>query len=63
VVHSELRDADLNGMPVWLAVGRFSTRIEKPKTTLCVQLFNHQTPTIGSVHAMCDGSGLQNPSP
>ncbi|MDF0498104.1 DinB family protein [Bradyrhizobium yuanmingense] len=53
---ARLRDADLNGMLVWYP-GDGSTRIEKPKTLVAIQLFNHQTHHRGQVHAMLTAAG------
>ncbi len=53
-----LRDADLNGMLVWYP-GDGSTRIEKPKTRVAIQLFNHQTHHRGQVHAMLTAAGAE----
>lgn len=58
---ARLRDADLNGMLVWYP-GDGSTRIEKPKTLVAVQLFNHQTHHRGQVHAMLTAAGA-DPEP
>ncbi|MCA1500508.1 MULTISPECIES: DinB family protein [unclassified Bradyrhizobium] len=53
---ARLRDADLNGMLFWYP-GDGSTRIEKPKTLVAIQLFNHQTHHRGQVHAMLTAAG------
>ncbi|MFK4489560.1 putative damage-inducible protein DinB [Bradyrhizobium sp. USDA 336] len=58
---ARLRDADLNGMLVWYP-GDGSTRIEKPKTLVAIQLFNHQTHHRGQVHAMLTAAGA-DPEP
>ncbi|MDF0523403.1 DinB family protein [Bradyrhizobium yuanmingense] len=58
---ARLRDADLNGMLVWYP-GDGSTRIEKPKTLVAIQLFNHQAHHRGQVHAMLTAAGA-NPEP
>ncbi|MEY9357850.1 putative damage-inducible protein DinB [Bradyrhizobium yuanmingense] len=55
---ARLRDADLNGMLVWYP-GDGSTRIEKPKTLVAIQLFNHQTHHRGQVHAMLTAAGAE----
>ncbi|SCB40657.1 Uncharacterized damage-inducible protein DinB (forms a four-helix bundle) [Bradyrhizobium shewense] len=55
---ARLVDADLNGMLVWYP-GDGSTRIEKPKTLVAIQLFNHQTHHRGQVHAMLTAAGAE----
>lgn len=55
---ARLRDADLNGMLVWYP-GDGSTRIEKSKTLVAIQLFNHQTHHRGQVHAMLTAAGAE----
>jgi uncharacterized damage-inducible protein DinB len=55
---ARLRDADLSGMLVWYP-GDGSTRIEKPKTLVAIQLFNHQTHHRGQVHAMLTAAGAE----
>ncbi|MDA9501626.1 DinB family protein [Bradyrhizobium sp. CCBAU 11357] len=55
---ARLRDADLNGMLVWYP-GDGSTRIEKPKTLVAIQLFNHQTHHRGQIHAMLTAAGAE----
>ncbi|WP_025032185.1 DinB family protein [Bradyrhizobium sp. DOA9] len=55
---ARLREADLNGMLVWYP-GDGSTRIEKPKALVAIQLFNHQTHHRGQVHAMLTAAGAK----
>ena len=53
-----LASTDLSGVVAWYPLDG-SERIEMPKATCIVQLFNHQTHHRGQIHAMLTAKGAE----